>query len=369
VERSKNEFNLNRNMKVHNFNAGPSVLPNEVLYKASKALIDFEGSGMSILEIGHRTEPFIAVMDEARNLVRELMQLDDDFEVLFLHGGATTQFMQIPMNLLENSETAAYVDTGVWSNKAIKEAKLFGFTDVVASSKESNYNHIPKQFTIPPQASYLHITTNNTIYGTQWQMTPVTDVPLIADMSSDILSRSMDFNKYSLIYAGVQKNMGAAGATMVAIRKSLLGKVSRKIPAILDYRNHIDNGSMLNTPPVFAVYISMLTLRWLKEQGGVTAIEKINEKKAALLYDEIDHNPLFRGTVVKEDRSKMNACFIMDKPEMEEEFLKFCKKEDIVGIKGHRLSGGFRVSMYNALPYESVEVMVEAMKYFSLKKA
>ncbi|NML35764.1 3-phosphoserine/phosphohydroxythreonine transaminase [Chitinophaga sp. G-6-1-13] len=356
-------------MKVHNFNAGPSVLPNEVLYKASKALIDFEGSGMSILEIGHRTEPFVAVMEEARNLVRELMQLDDDFEVLYLHGGATTQFMQVPMNLLESSETAAYVDTGVWSNKAIKEAKLFGFVDVVASSKDSNYNHIPKQFNIPPQASYLHITTNNTIYGTQWHMTPVTDVPLIADMSSDIMSRSMDFNKYSLIYAGVQKNMGAAGATMVAIRKSMLGKVTRKIPAILDYKNHIDNGSMLNTPPVFAVYISMLTLRWLKEQGGIPAIEKINQKKAALLYDEIDHNPLFRGTVAKEDRSLMNACFIMDKPEMEDEFLKFCKKEDIVGIKGHRLSGGFRVSMYNALPYESVEVMVEAMKYFSLKKA
>jgi len=356
-------------MKVHNFNAGPSVLPNEVLYKASKALIDFEGSGMSILEIGHRTSPFIAVMEEARSLVKELMQLEDDFEILYLQGGATMQFLQVPMNLLENGDTAAYVDTGVWSNKAIKEAKSFGFVDVIASSKESNYNHIPKQFNIPPQARYLHITTNNTIYGTQWQMTPVTDVPLVADMSSDILSRSMDFNKFSLIYAGVQKNMGAAGATMVAVRKSMLGKIARKIPTIMDYKLHIDNGSMLNTPPVFAVYISMLTLRWLKEQGGVTAIEKINDKKAAMLYDEIDHNPLFRGTVAKEDRSKMNVCFIMDKPEMEEEFLKFCSKEDIVGIKGHRSVGGFRASLYNALPLESVEVMVEAMKYFSLKKA
>lgn len=220
-------------MKVHNFNAGPSVLPNEVLYKASKALIDFEGSGMSILEIGHRTSPFIAVMEEARSLVKELMQLEDDFEILYLQGGATMQFLQVPMNLLENGDTAAYVDTGVWSNKAIKEAKSFGFVDVIASSKESNYNHIPKQFNIPPQAKYLHITTNNTIYGTQWQMTPVTDVPLVADMSSDILSRSMDFNKFSLIYAGVQKNMGAAGATMVAVRKSMLGKITRKIPLSL----------------------------------------------------------------------------------------------------------------------------------------
>jgi len=356
-------------MKVHNFNAGPSILPNEVLYKASKALIDFEGSGMSILEIGHRTPLFQAVLDEAISLVKELMQLDDDFEVLYLHGGATTQFMQVPLNLLENDGTASYIDTGVWSNKAIKEAKQYGFVDVVASSKESNYNHIPKQFNVSPKSSYLHITTNNTIYGTQIQKIPETTVPLVADMSSDILSRTLDFNKFALIYAGAQKNMGAAGTTLVAVRKSILGKVTRKIPTILDYRNHIENGSMLNTPPVFAIYISMLTLRWLKEQGGAAAMEKENEKKAALLYSEIDQNPLFRGTVQKEDRSRMNVSFIMDKPELEEEFLKFCKKEDIVGIKGHRLVGGFRASLYNALPYESVEVLVEAMKYFSLKKA
>lgn len=356
-------------MKVHNFNAGPSVLPNEVLYKASKALIDFEGSGMSILEIGHRTPLFQAVMDEARNLVRELMQLEDDFEVLYLHGGATQQFLQVPMNLLENDGTASYIDTGVWSNKAIKEAKQFGFVDVAGSSKDSNYNYIPKQFNVSPKSTYLHITTNNTIYGTQWQHIPAVDVPLIGDMSSDILSRQMDFNKFSLIYAGVQKNMGAAGVTMVAVRKSILGKVTRKIPTILDYRNHIENGSMLNTPPVFSIYISMLTLRWLRDQGGAAAMEKMNEKKAALLYDEIDQNPLFRGTVAKEDRSRMNVCFIMDKPELEDEFLKFTKKEDIIGIKGHRSVGGFRASLYNALPYESVEVLVEAMKYFSLKKA
>jgi phosphoserine aminotransferase len=356
-------------MKVHNFNAGPSVLPNEVLYKASKALIDFEGSGMSILEIGHRTPLFQAVMDEARNLVRELMQLEDDFEVLYLHGGATQQFLQVPMNLLENDGTASYIDTGVWSNKAIKEAKQFGFVDVAGSSKESNYNYIPKQFNVSPKSAYLHITTNNTIYGTQWQQLPQVDVPLVGDMSSDILSRQMDFNKFSLIYAGVQKNMGAAGVTMVAVRKTMLGKVTRKIPTILDYRNHVENGSMLNTPPVFSIYISMLTLRWLRDQGGAAAMEKLNEKKAALLYDEIDQNPLFRGTVAKEDRSRMNVCFIMDKPELEDEFLKFTKKEDIVGIKGHRSVGGFRASLYNALPYESVEVLVEAMKYFSLKKA
>jgi phosphoserine aminotransferase len=369
VEKANNVFNLDRPMKVHNFNAGPSILPNEVLYKASKALIDFEGSGMSILEIGHRTPLFEAVLDEARNLVRQLMQLEDDFEVLYLHGGATTQFLQVPMNLLENDATASYIDTGVWSNKAIKEAKQFGFVDVAASSKDSNYNFIPKQFTIQPKSAYLHITTNNTIYGTQWQKIPETDVPLVADMSSDIMSRQLDFNRFSLIYAGVQKNMGAAGTTMVAVRKSILGKVNRKIPSILDYRNHVENGSMLNTPPVFAIYISMLTLRWLRDQGGVAGIEKINEKKAAFLYNEIDHNPLFRGTVAKEDRSRMNVSFIMDKPELEEEFLKFCKKEDIIGIKGHRSVGGFRASLYNALPYDSVEVLVEAMKYFSLKKA
>ncbi|RAJ10580.1 phosphoserine aminotransferase [Chitinophaga skermanii] len=368
MEKANNEFNLDRKMKVHNFNAGPSVLPNEVLYKASKALIDFDGTGMSILEIGHRTPYFMAVMDEARSLARELMQLDDDFEVMFLHGGASTQFMQVPMNLLDSGETAAIIDTGVWSSKAIKETKNFGFVDVIASSKDANYTYIPKNYTIPPQAKYLHLTSNNTIYGTQYHSFPQTDVPVVVDMSSDILSRQLDYNQFSLIYAGVQKNMGAAGATMVAVRKSMLGKVSRKIPTILDYNQHIENGSMLNTPPVFAIYISMLTLRWLKGQGGLAGIEKLNEKKAALLYDEIDHNPLFRGTVAKEDRSLMNVCFIMDKPELEEEFVKFCKKEDIVGIKGHRLSGGFRASLYNALPMESVEVMVEAMKYFSLKK-
>lgn len=355
-------------MKVHNFNAGPSILPSEVLYKASKAVIDFEGCGMSILEVSHRGEQFKPVIGEARTLVRELMQLENDFEVLFLHGGASTQFMQVPMNLLDNGETAAYTDTGIWASKAIKEVKSFGFAEVVSSSKEDQYRHIPKEFTVPPQAKYLHITTNNTVYGTQWHHIPKADVPLVADMSSDIFSRKMNFNQFGLIYAGAQKNMGPAGVTLVVVRKSILGRVTRHIPTILDYRVHIENGSMFNTPPVFPIYISMLTLRWLKEQGGIAAIEKINNQKAKLLYDEIDHNPLFTGTVAKEDRSRMNVCFVISHPELEEEFIRYCRQEDIVGIKGHRTAGGFRVSIYNAQPLESVQFLVEAMRYFAVKK-
>jgi phosphoserine aminotransferase len=356
-------------MQVHNFNAGPSILPNEVLYRASKAIIDFDGLGMSILEISHRSDSFVAVMEKARESVRELMRLDDDFEVLFLHGGASTQFMQVPMNFLDQGETASYIDTGVWANKAIKEAKFFGYVDVVASSADTNYNYIPKQFSIPQQSKYLHITTNNTIYGTQWHKMPEVSIPLVADMSSDIFSRQLDFNKFSLIYAGAQKNMGPAGVTLVIVRKSVLGKVTRKIPTILNYQVHIDNKSMFNTPPVFAVYISMLTLCWLKDQGGIPAIEEINNKKAGLIYQQIDENPLFIGTAKKEDRSKMNICFVMDDPVLEKEFLQFCKKEDIVGIKGHRSVGGFRVSVYNAMPFESVEFLVESMQYFAQKKA
>lgn len=353
-------------MKVHNFNAGPSILPNEVLYKASKAIIDFDSSGMSILEVSHRGREFVPVIEEARQLVRELMQLEDDYEVLFLHGGASTQFMQVPMNLLDSGETAAYTDTGVWAAKAIKEAKLFGNVNVVCSSKDSNYSFLPKKFSVPANAKYLHITTNNTIYGTQWHQIPQANVPLVADMSSDIFSREMDYNRFALIYAGAQKNMGPAGTTLVVVRKSILGKVSRPLPTMLDYRLHIENGSLLNTPPVFAIYISMLTLRWLKAQG-IQTVEKHNAEKAALLYGEIDKNPLFKGTVAKEDRSHMNVCFVMEQPALEKAFLDFCTKEDIVGIKGHRLVGGFRASLYNALPLESVEVLVEAMQYFAQK--
>jgi phosphoserine aminotransferase len=354
---------------VHNFNAGPSILPKEVFQQASEAVLDYNNSGLSILEIGHRTAMFQAIMDEARELVKELMQLDADREVLFLHGGASTQFLQVPMNLLDDKEMAAYADTGVWGIKAIKEAKLFGKVEVVCTGKESNYTVIPKDFAVPNDAKYFHITTNNTIYGSQWQKIPKTSIPLVGDMSSDIFSRVIDFNSFDLIYAGAQKNMGPAGVNLLVVNKNILGKIKRPIPTIMDYRNHIKEGSMLNTPPVFAVFVCMLTLRWLKRIGGVAAIEKLNEAKAALLYQEIDRNPLFTGTVAKEDRSKMNVCFVMDNPVLEEAFLSYTKQKEIVGIKGHRLVGGFRASLYNALPISSVEVLVQTMKEFALHNA
>ncbi len=352
---------------VHNFNGGPSILPQTVFEQAAQAVLNYNNTGLSILELGHRTPTFQAVMDEAQALLKELMQLDSDHEVLFLHGGASTQFMQVPMNLLDDKETAAYADTGVWGTKAIKEAKLFGKVEVVCSGKDNNYTTLPKDFAVPNDAKYFHITTNNTIYGSQWQKIPATSNVMVADMSSDILSRQLDFNSFGLIYAGAQKNIGAAGVNVVVVNKNILGKVKRSIPTIMDYRNHIKEGSMLNTPPVFAVYVCMLTLRWLKEQGGVAAIEKINDEKAALLYKEIDENPLFKGTVAAEDRSKMNVCFVMNNPGLEQPFLDFAKQNGIVGIKGHRLVGGFRASLYNALPLSSVQVLVNAMKEFAQK--
>ncbi|MGB4845511.1 MAG: 3-phosphoserine/phosphohydroxythreonine transaminase [Ferruginibacter sp.] len=354
---------------VHNFNAGPSILPKVVFEEASQAVLNYNNTGLSILEIGHRTPLFQDVMDEAQALVRELMQLDADREVLFLHGGATTQFMQVPMNLLDDKETAAYTDTGVWSTKAIKEAKLFGKAEIVCSSRDSNFNFIPKDFAVPNDAKYLHITTNNTIYGTQWQKIPTPSNSLVADMSSDIFSRTMNFNAFDLIYAGAQKNMGPAGVNLVVVNKNILGKVKRAIPTILDYRNHIKEGSMLNTPPVFAIYVCLLTLRWLKANGGPAAMEKLNTEKAAMLYAAIDENPLFTGTAHKDDRSKMNVCFVMNDTSLEEPFLKFSKENGIVGIKGHRLVGGFRASLYNALPLSSVETLAELMKEFSEKNS
>jgi len=354
---------------VHNFNAGPSILPKTVFEQASQAVLDYNNTGLSILEIGHRTSTFQSIMDEARALVKELMQLSDNHEVLFLHGGASTQFMQVPMNLLDDKKTSAYADTGVWGQKAVKEAKLFGNVEVVCTGKESNYTVIPKDFAIPNDAAYFHITTNNTIYGSQWQKIPKVSIPLVGDMSSDIFSRVIDFNSFDLIYAGAQKNMGPAGVNLVVVNKNILGKIKRPIPTIMDYRNHIKDGSMLNTPPVFAVYVCMLTLRWLKELGGVAAIEKKNNEKAALLYNEIDRNPLFTGTVAKEDRSKMNVCFVMQDPALEEKFLAFVKELQIIGIKGHRLVGGFRASLYNALPISSVQVLVDAMKSFAQQHA
>jgi phosphoserine aminotransferase len=355
----------------YNFNAGPSILPQEVFDEASKSVLNFNNSGLSILEIGHRTDAFKAVIEEAISLVKELMHLDDDHEVMFLHGGASTQFFQVPMNLLNENEIAAYTDTDIWGAKAIKEARLFGHVEVVCSSKEAGYSYLPKQFSVPKTAKYLHITTNNTIYGTQWQDLSLfynAGVPLVADMSSDILSRAIDFNKFDLIYAGAQKNLGAAGVNLVVVNKNSLGKVDRRLPVMMDYRNHIENRSLLNTPPVFAVYVCMLTLRWLKNSGGAAAMEKFNDEKARLLYDTIESQPCFKATVAKEDRSKMNVCFVMTDLSLEKEFLEECKQNGIVGIKGHRTTGGFRASLYNALPLSSVQVLTQLMKSFASRK-
>ncbi len=354
---------------IHNFNAGPSVLPREVFEEASKAILNFNDTGLSILEIGHRTPLFQPVMDEARALVKELMQLEEKHEVLFLHGGASTQFMQVPMNLLNENDIASYTETGTWAGKAIKEAKLYGHVEIAGSTKADHYCSIPDELSVSPTAAYLHITTNETIAGTQWQAIPYDcGVPLVADMSSDILSRQLEFKRFDLIYAGAQKNMGAAGVNLVVVNKEILGKVDRTIPTILDYRNHIAEGSMLNTPPVFAVYVVLLTLRWLKAKGGVAAIEKLNREKATLFYSTLDSLPVFRGPVAKQDRSRMNAVFVMENPDLEQEFMDLCKKENMIGIKGHRSVGGFRVSMYNALTIDSVKALTDLMKEFATKK-
>ena len=356
---------------VHNFNAGPSILPKTVFRQASEAIVEYKNSGLSILEIGHRTSIFQEVMDEARALARELMQLDEAHEVLFLHGGASTQFFQVPMNFLGENDLASYADTGVWSQKAMKEARLYGHVEMACSGEENQYRSLPEQLQVSRTAKYLHLTTNNTIYGTQWQNLDqfyAAGVPLVADMSSDILSRDIPFNRFDLIYAGAQKNVGAAGVNLIVINKQFAEKTARKIPSMMDYRNHIDQGSMLNTPPVFAVYICMLTLRWLKEQGGVRAIEVINTQKASLLYEAIDANPVFRGLVAKADRSKMNACFAIDDEALEKEFIGLCKAEGMIGIKGHRSAGGFRISLYNALPLSSVQEITALMRHFATKK-
>lgn len=351
-------------MKKHNFSAGPSILPRVAIENAAKAILNFDGIGLSLLEISHRSADFEAVNNEAEALFRELLQVPDNYKILFLGGGASTQFFQVPYNLLEKK--AGYVNTGVWANKAIKEARLFGETDVVASSEDKNFNYIPKNYTIPTDLDYLHITTNNTIYGTEYKTDIDSPVTLVADMSSDILSRPVDVSKYGLIYGGAQKNIGPAGVTFVIVREDILGKVSRKLPSMVDYRNHIANQSMFNTPPVFAIYVVRETLRWLKSIGGVPTIQKLNEEKAALLYEEIDRNPLFEGTAVKEDRSLMNICFVMTEKyaDLAPQFLEFAKSKGMVGIKGHRLVGGFRASTYNALPKESVQALVDCMREF-----
>lgn len=350
-------------MKIHNFSAGPSILPQEVFQKSAQAVLDFNNSGLSILEISHRSKDFVAVMEQARALALELLGLQGKgYQALFLSGGASMEFVRVPYNLMSHLGKAAYLDTGTWAAGAVKEAKAFGETTVVASSKADNYTYIPKDYTIPADADYFHCTSNNTIFGTQIFDFPDTAVPVVCDMSSDIFSRDIDFSKFSLIYAGAQKNMGPAGTTLVVVKEDALGKTGRNIPGILDYQQHIDKESMYNTPSVFAVYTSFLTLQWLKENGGIATIEEKNNKKAAMLYNEIDRNPFFKGTAKTEDRSRMNVTFLLNDESHTEAFDKIWKSKGISGLNGHRSVGGYRASIYNAMPVESVQVLIEAMQ-------
>lgn len=355
--------------KVHNFSAGPGILPAEVLKQASEACINFDNLNLSLLEISHRSKNFEKVIDDSRSLVKELFEVGDEYEVLYLGGGASLQFAMVPYNLLTEKGYAAYVNTGVWASKAIKEAKIIGNAKVIASSEDKNFNYVPKGYEIPTDADYLHITSNNTIFGTQMKEFPKTSIPLVCDMSSDIFSRKVNAKDFDLIYAGAQKNMGPAGSTMVMVKKSALGKTGRKMLSMLDYNVHIKGGTMYNTPPVFPIYVTMLTLQWLKKNGGIAWIEKLNQQKSDLLYNEIDRNSLFVGTTAKEDRSQMNVCFLLNKPELEPEFDKLWKDANISGIRGHRDVGGYRASLYNALPLESVQVLVDIMKAFEKQKA
>ncbi len=351
-------------MKKHNFNAGPSILPQEVIENTAKAVLDFQGEGLSILEISHRAKYFQPVVDEAEALMRELLGIPENYSVIFLGGGASLQFCMLPFNLLEKK--AAYLNTGVWAKKAMKEAKGFGEVVEVASSADANYTFIPKDYEIPADADYFHITTNNTIYGTELRKDIDSPVPLVADMSSDIFSRPLDVTKYAVIYGGAQKNLAPAGVTFVIIRNDVLGKVSRYIPTMLNYQTHIDNGSMFNTPPVLPIYTALQTLKWLKAQGGLAEIEKRNIAKAELLYNAIDNSKMFVGTAAKEDRSLMNICFVMkdEYKDLEADFMKFATEKGMVGIKGHRSVGGFRASTYNALPIESVQALVDCIQEF-----
>ena len=354
-------------MKKHNFYAGPSILSEYTLTKTAEAIKDFAGTGLSILEISHRSKEFTAVIENAAALVKELLDVPEGYSVLFLGGGASTQFCMVPFNLL--NKKAGYLDTGTWANKAIKEAKLFGEVEVVASSKDKNYTYVPKNFTIADDSDYFHYTSNNTIYGTEIRQDPDVKQRLVCDMSSDIFSRPIDISKYDLIYAGAQKNLAPAGVTLAIVRVDALGHVDRPIPTMLSYKTHIDKDSMFNTPPVLPIYAALQTLKWYKEQGGVAAMEKKDKENAAILYDEIDRNKLFRGTVVPEDRSIMNVCFVMadEYKELEEEFSKFAAAAGMVGIKGHRSVGGFRASLYNAMPKSSVEALVACMQEFERK--
>lgn len=351
-------------MKKHNFYAGPAILPQEVLEQAAKAILDFNGSGLSLLSISHRTKDFENVIAEADALFRELLHIPDNYRIFYVGGGASTMFYEIPANFL--GKKAGYVNTGVWSKKAIKEAKFFGEVETLASSDDKNFTYIPKGFAVPEDLDYLHITSNNTIYGTECHEDPTSPVPLIADMSSDILARPIDVSKYAMIYGGAQKNLAPAGVTFAIIREDMLDRQVRELPTMVSFRTHVENGSMFNTPPVFPIYVLYESLKWLKSIGGVPEIYRRNKEKAALLYAEIDRNPLFRGTAVKEDRSLMNICFVMSEgyEDLAPEFLEFAKERGMVGIKGHRLVGGFRASCYNALPKESVEALIACMQEF-----
>jgi len=351
-------------MKVYNFSAGPSILPKTVFEQAANAILDFNGKGLSILEISHRTADFEEILQNARQRVKQLMQLNNDYEVLFLQGGASSQFMMIPFNILPSNGTAGIIDTGTWSKKAIVEANILGKAAIVATSEDKGYNYIPKNWQLPNGLSYLHLTTNNTIYGSQFFETPEVNIPLVADMSSDIFSRPWPFEKYDLIYAGAQKNLGPAGATVVVVKKELLGKTDRAIPSMLDYQKHIKGRSSFNTPPVFSIYVCWLTLQWIEAQGGLTALGERNETKAKLLYKEIDRNTLFEAYVQAGDRSMMNVTFTINDKSRENAFVKFCTERNIDGIKGHRSVGGFRASIYNAMDVEGVEVLVQAMQDF-----
>lgn len=357
-------------MTKFNFSAGPAILPAPVLKEAAKGVANYQGSGLGLIEMSHRGPEFTAVIEEADALMRELLELPAGYHVLWLGGGASTQFFMAPMNLLNPDETAAYVDTGTWANKAIKEAKAFGNVAVLASSKEQNYSFIPKGWKTPKDVKYLHITSNNTIFGTQYQRFPKSPVPIVCDMSSDFLSRPVDVTPFGLIYAGAQKNLGPAGVTAVIVREDILGTVSRHLPTMLDYRTFVKEKSLYNTPPVFPIYVSMLTLRWLKKLGGLKAMQRRNKAKAALLYQAIDSNPLFRGTAVKEDRSLMNVCFVMAEGygQLEQEFLNECKANGLVGLKGHRSVGGFRASIYNAMPKKGVQALVDLIQDFAARK-
>ncbi len=355
-------------MKKHNFNAGPSILPDVVLENAAKAIIDFNGTGLSVLSISHRTKEFEAVLAEAKSLFRELLNIPENYSIYFVGGGASTQFFHIPANFL--GKKAAYVNTGVWTKKAIKEAKFYGEVEVVASSEDKNFSYIPKGFAIPEDADYLYICANNTIYGTEYKEDIDSPIPLFADMSSDILSRPVDVSKYALIYGGAQKNLAPAGVTFVIIRNDMLEKVARPLPTMINVNTHVENDSMFNTPPVFPIFVLNETLKWLKSIGGVEEMYRRNVEKAELLYNEIDRNSLFRPTVAKEDRSLMNICFVMTEgnEDLAPEFLEFAKERGMVGIKGHRLVGGFRASCYNACPKESVEALVACMQEFEQLK-